>query len=121
MPSSIEIGAEGERIAAEWLRHEGFVIRDTNWRSGSYELDIVAQRDEWIHFVEVKTRSESDYLPPEAAMTRSKARSLLRAANAYISLYNIDLDCCIDLIAIDTHRDGTHSVRYIPSAVELHW
>ena len=44
MTTTAETGRTGERAAAEHLRQAGYEIRDTNWRAGRDELDIVALR-----------------------------------------------------------------------------
>lgn len=121
MSFTLEIGAKAERAAVEWLRREGFLIMDTNWRSGRYEIDIVAQRGDTVHFVEVKCRRAGSLTTPEEAVTPSKARSLVRAANDYIAAHAIDTDCSIDLIAADMMPDGGFEIRYIPGAVQPRW
>ena len=72
-------GAEGEEAAVAWLRTNGFLIVDRNWRMGRYELDIVASRHDRIHFVEVKLRGAGGLTSPEEALTPAKRRAL-RAA-----------------------------------------
>lgn len=121
MAVTLERGAEAERAAADWLRREGYLIMDTNWRSGRYELDIVAQKGDCIHFVEVKCRRAGSLTTPEEALTPGKVRSLLRAANDYIAQHAVELDCCIDLIAADLMPNGSIEIRHIPDAVQPRW
>lgn len=121
MSSAIEIGNAGEQAAVDWLRSEGYLIRDRNWRWGHYEIDIVAERDFSLHFVEVKTRKADSLTAPEEAMTRRKVTFLSRAANQYISVFGLDCDAQIDLIAVDMMFDGTMQVRFIPDAANIHW
>lgn len=121
MEGAIEIGARGERAAAEYLRRNGFLIMETNWRSGHYEIDIIAGRGDRVHFVEVKYRKSGSLTTPEDALTPGKGKFLLRAANDYISIHGIVGECSIDLIAIDAGPDGTLAIRYIPGAVDPRW
>lgn len=121
MSKTSDIGAAGERAAVEWLRVHRFIIMDTNWRLGRYEIDIVASRGDRVHFVEVKLRKAGGLTTPEEAMTPVKCKALLRAANLYIEQYNVTLDCQIDLVAIDYTDDGRISVRYVPDAVNPKW
>ncbi len=115
------IGAAGEKAAEDWLDREGFEIIARNWRSGRYELDIVAKRGEAIHFVEVKTRDADSWASPEEAMTPAKQRSLRLAVQAWLAQNPTDLEPQIDLVAIDTSPDGILEVRYIPQAVISRW
>ena len=69
MGTTAETGRMGERAAAEFLRRAGYEICALNWRSGRYELDIVARKGDFVHFVEVKTRRADGLTPPEAAVT----------------------------------------------------
>ena len=57
MAAHNELGKEGELLAANHLQSEGYVIRHRNWRCGHKELDIVAEKDGTLVFVEVKTRN----------------------------------------------------------------
>ena len=114
--SSIRIGQRGEEIAARFLLSEGFDLLHRNWRSGRYELDIVARKEGVLHIVEVKSRKADGLTAPEEAMTRKKFNALFRAA-----LYRIDADTQFDLIAVDLLPDSTHRLRYIPNAMVPRW
>lgn len=121
METSAEIGARGERIAAEWLRSRGFVILERNWRNGRYEIDLIARRWDEIHFVEVKTRKAGGWIAPEQAVDERKFRSLRRAAALYLALHRSPESPQFDLCAVETHPDGTFEVRFTENAMESHW
>lgn len=119
--SSIRIGQRGEEIAARFLLSEGFDLLHRNWRSGRYELDIVARKEGVLHIVEVKSRKADGLTAPEEAMTRQNFNALFRAAQQYVALYRIDADTQFDLIAVDLLPDSTHRLRYIPNAMVPRW
>lgn len=119
--STSALGARGEKAAVDFLRAGGYLIIHTNWRSGRYELDIVAEKDGAVHFVEVKYRKAGGLTLPEDAMTASKAKALLKAANQYIAQQGIESDCHVDLAAVDAWPDGTMDIRLIPDALNLRW
>ena len=119
--SSIRIGQRGEEIAARFRLSEGFDLLHRNWRSGRYELDIVARKEGVLHIVEVKSRKADGLTAPEEAMTRKKFNALFRAAQQYVALYRIDADTQFDLIAVDLLPDSTHRLRYIPNAMVPRW
>ncbi|WP_366080993.1 YraN family protein [uncultured Alistipes sp.] len=115
-------GRRGEDAAAEWLRGAGFELLDRNWRSGRYELDIVALRGGELHFAEVKTRRAEGLTPPEQAATPAKQRAMMRAAAAYVRAHPMEVcDFRFDLLAVDAAADGTVVVRFVPDAFEPHW
>ena len=115
-----ETGARAERLAAEWLMEHGFRLLHTNWRSGRYELDIVAEKGDTLHFVEVKARRAGSLTTPEDAITPAKFAALQKAAAAYITAYGIDLEVQFDAIAVE-YRDSSFEVRYIPNAMIPRW
>lgn len=88
---ALSTGAEGERLAAEYLLKEGFDLLHRNWRNGRCEIDLVARRDGVLHIIEVKSRAADGLTAPEEAMTAAKFRSLCKAARSYIATYGLDL------------------------------
>ena len=119
--SSIRIGQRGEEIAARFLLSEGFDLLHRNWRSGRYELDIVACREGVLHFVEVKTRRSGSLTPPEAAATQRKFRALSRAAACYLRTVGWEGEVQFDLAAAEAAADGSVRVELIENALEYNW
>ena len=113
-PPSADTGRRGEQAAVDYLRRAGFAILERNWRSGRYELDIVARRWDELHFIEVKTRRAGGLTTPEEAITPRKFASLRRAAEAYMTQQ-------FDLAAVDLFPDGSMNVRFTERAMECNW
>ncbi len=86
--ANVEFGRQAEEAAAEWLLTHGYIIRERNWspRGGHNEIDIIAQQDMVIVFVEVKAR-HSDFMDPIDAVTPEKVRKLARCADSYLSRF----------------------------------
>jgi len=72
MASHNELGKEGEELAAKWLSEHGYTILHANWRHSHYEIDIVATKGKFLHFVEVKARKASPFGYPEDSVTKKK-------------------------------------------------
>jgi putative endonuclease len=95
-----ELGKSGEQIAVDHLKKKGYKILETNWRSGKFEIDIIAQGKDQVVVAEVKTRTSNYMMEPEAAVTKEKQRTLIKAANIYVQRYNIELEVRFDIISI---------------------
>ena len=120
MPDSRkQIGARGERIAAEHLRKLGYKIRETNFRRPEGEIDIVAQGKDCLVFVEVRTRTGADFGTPEDSVTAAKKEKLISLALAYLQTHsNLPSLWRIDVVAIELDRDGKLSrIELIENAV----
>lgn len=96
----IELGKQGEELAAQHLIQKGYEILHRNWRNGRSEVDIIARvGNDWV-FVEVKTR-ETDYFGyPEEAVDKAKQKQLQKAANAFVEQYPVQGDIRFDIVAI---------------------
>lgn len=95
-----QIGKNGEKFALELLQTKGFEVLATNWRYQKLEVDIIAKKNDQLVIVEVKTRSTAQYESPIAAVTLSKQKNLVKAANAYVEEHAIDLECRFDVIGL---------------------
>lgn len=115
------IGAIGEQAAVDFLRSNGFYIRERNWRNGRYEIDIIAEKWGEIHFVEVKSRKAGGWSTPEMAFTRQKFDALRHAATAYLGMIAYHGEHQFDLIAIEMLEMKVVELRYIEKAMQSSW
>ncbi len=97
-------GAAGEVLAARFLRDEGYDILVANYRCRFGEVDIIAADDEYIVFVEVKSRDEDSYYLPREAVTADKQRRLIRTALLYMSVTNESRQMRFDVIEVVTKK-----------------
>lgn len=115
MAKHIDLGEKGEAIAQKFLIEKGYLILETNWRCDKDELDIIAQHDDTLVIIEVKTRSTNEFGEPEEAVNYHKEQTILRATEAYLLQSNIDLDVRYDIIAVIIDN-GKISVNHIEDA-----
>jgi putative endonuclease len=78
------LGKKGEEIAETYLIEKGYFILHRNWRHSHYEIDIIATKNDVLHFIEVKIRSSKKYGLPEEAVTKTKFQRLLNAADEFL-------------------------------------
>ena len=114
-------GALGEQAAVDYLRQNGFMIVERNYRIGRSEVDIIATRYDELHFVEVKTRKYSSMIAPEEAITEQKMRAMRRAASAYMAQHHSMLEPRFSLIAIDVVGERVESLRFVEDALQYGW
>ncbi len=100
MAAHNELGKEGEEEAAAYLEAHGYTILHRNWRSGRFELDIVAEKDNELIVIEVKTRRNNEYGLPEEAVTSRKIRHIVSSTDSYLKKYAIDLPVRFDIITV---------------------
>ena len=110
-----ELGKLGEELAVEYLIKKGYQILERNWRSGHKEIDIIAQKDDILVIVEVKTRTSDDYGDPDIAVGAYKQRMLIWAADAYVRYKNLNVDVRFDIISI-VFTDDEPQIEHIEDA-----
>lgn len=117
MSTTWELGQNGEELAADYLMKQGYRILHRNWNlHKGCELDIVATKDNQLHFIEVKTRSRvSDiYGRPEQAINDAKLRNIVRAIYRYQNIYHLDMDMHIDAIGVVYHSEQDYTINFMP-------
>jgi len=104
---SKKLGELGEKTACEFLQKKGYKILDRNYSffvSGPQkgEIDIIAEKNDTISFVEVKTLTSDKIIRPEEKVDFIKQRKIIKSAQSWLIKNNIPLDSKwqIDIVAI---------------------
>jgi putative endonuclease len=115
-----EVGKLGEKAAQKFLKKRGYRIRETGFRCRHGEIDIVAQKKDYLVFVEVRTKSSSDFGTPEESITQAKKEKLIASALTYTNTHhNLPSLWRIDVVAIELDDKGqTKRIELIENAIE---
>lgn len=114
-----KLGVKGEEIAINFLLGKQYKILQQRYRCPDGEIDIVAEKDSILVFVEVKCRTSRKFGLPEEAVTPKKRDKLRKTVDYYLHEKNVrDSICRIDLIAIEIPQFGaTPIIRHHENAV----
>jgi len=117
----------GERIACEYLKRHGFIIRDRNIARKTGELDVIAEKEDMLHFVEVKTvlaeefpnkEDTKDEYDPSLNLHEAKVRKVARTGEWYVLekrwAGEWQVDGCLVWLR---RRDGMARVSFLPQIV----
>lgn len=108
-----ELGKHGEDIAVAELERRGYAILARRYRTRHGEIDIVADDDGTIVFVEVKARATAEFGTAAEAVTVWKQRRLAAMAADYLARNTmIDRPCRFDVVAIDGVGEGMRITLY---------
>ena len=115
----ITTGKEGEKIAAAYLKKNGYRIMEINFRCPIGEIDIVAKEKDDLVFVEVKTRKSIELGYPEQAVGMRKQKKMSQLALWYMQERKIaDTNARFDVVAI-TLIPEKNEVKLIKNAFDF--
>lgn len=111
-------GQAGEDRACRYLSAHGYVVRARNFRCRTGEIDVVAERDGVVVFVEVKERHGGGHGRGFESVTRGKRLRVIQAARLYASRFGLtEARLRFDVISIDW-RDGEAQLRHDEGAFD---
>lgn len=110
-----DLGKKGEQLAIDYLVNKGYVILEKNYRFLKAEVDIIAQKDEVLAAIEVKTRSTAYFGNPEEFVNIKKIKLLLSAIDNYVIEKDLDVDVRFDIIAI-IHQKNNTKIEHLEDA-----
>ena len=102
-----EKGELGEKLARNFLKKNGYRIKETNYRCKHGEIDIIATKKDYLVFVEVRTKGSTAFGTPEESITYSKKEKLIATALTYMD-DNSHLPALwrIDFVAVELDGDN---------------
>lgn len=113
-------GDIGEKYTERYLKKNGYKILERNYRQKCGEIDIIAQKGEYIIFVEVKTRAQNFISRPYEAVDRRKMLKIKKTAALYIAEKQPDSYFRFDVSEVftDTQSGKAVDINYIENAFE---
>ena len=118
----LHFGKAGEKAAVAFLKKQGYRIVEKNYRNTSGEIDIVAEQDKVLVFVEVKSRADGEKGEPLEAVTPHKQRKIGQVAKGFLSQHRIEnRDCRFDVVGIkgNPEEPKTWDIELVQDAFRL--
>lgn len=113
-----DFGKKAEDLAVAFLQKNGYKILIRNFRFQKAEIDIIAEKDNLIVVIEVKARSTDAFMLPQEAVTKTKIRLIVSAANHYLEEFNRNQEVRFDIISVLPDEKGKLSIEHITDAFE---
>ena len=115
MASHNELGKLGEKLAVDFLQQNSYDILETNFTFQKAEIDIIAQKENVLAIVEVKTRSSIEFGLPQDFVKPKKIQLLVKAVNEYVISNDLDVEVRFDIIAI-SKEENDFKIEHIEDA-----
>lgn len=112
------MGRFGENAVAYYLEKKGYKIRKRNFRVKGGEIDIIAEKDGIIAFVEVKTRMPEPLVNGLEAITAAKKKMMIRTSEAYSYRFPHDLQPRFDAVWVTVQDKKVVGFRYVENAFD---
>lgn len=110
-----DLGKRGEVLAANLLLEKGYKILEKNYRFLKAEVDIIAQKENTLVAVEVKTRTSNYFGRPEDSINQKKIKLLTEAVDNYVVKRDLDLEVRFDVISI-IYKENNIKTNHIKDA-----
>lgn len=105
--NKVEFGRQGEELAAQTLKENGYRILERNLRTRFGEIDLVARDGNILCFVEIRAKKSLRFGWPEESVGRLKQARLVRLAQWYLQRYRVSgMPIRFDVVSILFGPDG---------------
>ncbi|SFN88730.1 putative endonuclease [Chryseobacterium oleae] len=118
MATHNDFGKIAEDLAAEYLQKNGYKVLTRNFRFQKAEIDIIAEKEDLIIIIEVKARSTDAFMLPQEAVTKTKIKSIVTAANHYLEEFNRNNEVRFDIISVLPDDKKKLTIEHITDAFE---
>ncbi|MBR6872204.1 MAG: YraN family protein [Ruminococcus sp.] len=118
MENKREIGNAGENVVCAFLEQNGYTILARNYTVRGGEIDIIAEKNDMIAFVEVKLRKEGALVSGEEAVNGQKKKHIILAAERYMLTAKPDKCARFDVASVEVKKNGKLRLKYYVSAFD---
>lgn len=116
--SARDRGLEGEKAALEYLERSGFTVVCTNFRTPVGEIDIIAKKDNVLHFIEVKSRRGRKMGDPLESLTPAKRKKIRKTAEWFLARHReYKMPCLFGAIGVELSFNPPR-IEFVPGAFE---
>lgn len=115
MANHNELGTKGENLAVDFLLKNGYTIVARNYTYQKAEVDIMAQKEEILVVVEVKTRTSADFGDPQQFLKPKQIQRIIKAVDEFVNVNELDVEVRFDIIAIVLNKKGM-SLEHLENA-----
>jgi putative endonuclease len=116
----LNLGNFGEDYACRYLQKKNYIIRDRKYRYRKNEVDIIAEKNNQLIVIEVKTRQTAEIGEPWQAVTKRKQKEIIKVANQYVQSKELNIDVQFDIISI-VHNSYRTQLEHIENAFYPTW
>jgi putative endonuclease len=106
MANHNDLGKKGEDLAVDFLLKNGYTIVARNYTYQKAEVDIMAQKNDILAVVEVKTRTSADYGDPQQFLKPKQIQRIIKAVDEFINTNELDVEVRFDIVAIVLNKKG---------------
>jgi len=118
METKFQLGLHGQQIAEKFLFEKGYKILARNYRIKTGEIDLVAFKDTYVVFTEVKFRRNFTYGEPLESVNYAKKKQIIKTAMHYITKNALhQADIRFDVIEV-TNIGGKYDINHIENAFD---
>lgn len=112
-----ELGKKGEDIAVEFLEKQNYNILDRNFICRQGEIDVIALDRNYVVFVEIKSRTSTEFGLPSEAVTKTKLKHMVKSAEYYLFVRNLEnANTRFDVIEVYV-KDGKYFINHIKQII----
>lgn len=101
-----DTGKTGEDQATRWFQQQGYTVIHRNWVYRKYEIDLIAYKEDVLHFIEVKTRTSLGYGYPEEAVSKKKIENMMKCGEQYQLIEPQWKRIQYNILSITLHKNG---------------
>jgi len=118
-PFRAALGARGETAAWDFLKKRGYVILEKNYKCKLGEIDVIAKRQGRLAFVEIKTRTTSQFGVPQEAVDLKKQAKIMKVTEWYLKEKKVkDAPVAFDVVAILWKEGRIPEINLLADAFE---